>query len=101
MPAESERLRRRMRGRDRWFLGLVAGAALAGIVAALVLSRHDGASQDAGCVVYSHPNFTGGATYRYCGREAAAFCRRTVVTQAQLASQCERLGLTLRARPRR
>ena len=98
MPAESERLLRRLGPRDRLFLGLVAGAMLVGVAAALIF--WNGSLSNAGCVVYSHPNFTGGATYRYCERRAAAFCRHGAARHGEaVVAQCERLGLRV-GRPR-
>jgi hypothetical protein len=101
VPAESERLLRRLGARDRLFLGLVAGAMLAGVVAALIFGN--GSQSNAGCVVYSHPNFTGGATYRYCGDRAAPFCRHGAAAHGEsVIVQCERLGLRVgRARAAR
>ncbi len=97
MPAESERLRRRIGARDRLFLGLVAAALLAGIVVAVLASRHGGgAGGGADCVSYSHPNFTGGATYRYCGADAASFCRRFAGDDRRVVAQCARLSLPMR-----
>jgi hypothetical protein len=90
VPAESERLRRRLGGRDRWFLGLVAGALLATIAVAFIIGDH-GSRVDGRCVEYSHPNFTGGATYVYCGAAAKAFCRRSASRGEGVAAQCERL----------
>jgi hypothetical protein len=93
VPAESERLRHRLGSRDRLFLGLAAIGTVAGIVIAFLIS-HPGSN--AGCVLYNHPNFTGGATYRYCGPKAAAFCRRAGPGDAGIAAQCGRLGLAIR-----
>lgn len=90
MPAESERLRRRLGSRDWMFLGIVAAAiAAAAAIGLLVSARGGGAG--ARCVVYSHPNFTGGATYSYCGPAARVFCRSSG-RPASVLVQCRRLG---------
>jgi hypothetical protein len=92
MPAEGERLKRRLGRRDRFFIGFVAVLCAGGIVVALLVGKR-GAS-NAGCVVYSHPNFTGGATYRHCGAKARPFCLHSAAEHgAGVVAQCERLGL--------
>jgi hypothetical protein len=97
VPAESERFRRRLRGRDWWFLGLVAAVALAAIGVPVLLGHTGGSGSDAGCVTYSHPNFTGGATYRYCGAQAALFCRGvSAAADPGIAAKCAALGLRTR-----
>jgi hypothetical protein len=76
MPAESERLRRRVRPRDRWFLGVVAATAVAAAPAAALLSRHETATgRDSSCVTTIRAGFMGGETHAYCGADAVAFCR--------------------------
>lgn len=95
MAAESERLRRRLGRRDRWFLLLVAAAALVAIAVGLVAAGH-GPRSRTDCVAFSHPNFTGGATYRYCGRQALAFCRHTPAPSPALVAQCARIGVRRR-----
>ncbi len=97
MPAESERLRRRLGGRDRWFLALVAAALIAATATGFLLGRHgSGRGPNARCVQYSHPNFTGGATYTFCGAAARAFCRRPEAQHEGVVAQCERLGFLRR-----
>jgi hypothetical protein len=99
VPAESERLRRRVSGRDRLFLGLVAGALIAATVTGFLVSRH---APDSGppkrCLQFSHPNFTGGATYKYCGAAAVAFCRHSASQFEGVVAQCERLGFLRKPR---
>jgi hypothetical protein len=98
MPAEGERLRRRLGRRDRLFIGLVVVLAVVGVAVALLVGK--GAQSNAGCVVYSHPNFTGGATYRYCGPKARPFCLRSAAARGPgVIAQCERLGLPVRRSP--
>jgi hypothetical protein len=97
VPAESKRFQRRIGARDRWFLGLLACALLIGALGAVIL-RDDGSRARAGarCVKTIRPGFMGGATYTYCGKDAAAFCRRSAAGDEGLAAQCERLGLIAR-----
>ena len=92
MPAEGERLRRRLGRRDRLFLG-VAAVALVAVIAVLLLAGPRSGS-NAGCVSYSHPGPTGGATYTFCGRRARRFCRSAARDHGAAAvAACERLGL--------
>jgi hypothetical protein len=92
MPAESTRLSRRVRGRDRAFVALVAGAALVGTPVAIVLS---GRSSDppAGCVSVLRPGFMGGQTTTWCGKQAVSICRDVGASDAELGKACRREGL--------
>jgi hypothetical protein len=65
MPAESERLRRRVRRRDVWFIGAVALLAVALIPVAVLLSggRHP---PPAGCTTVIRAGFMGGETHLVC-----------------------------------
>jgi hypothetical protein len=92
VPAESERLRRRLSRRDLCFLAALAAAALVAIVVGL-LARGQAPARPRDCVEFSHPNFTGGATYRYCGSQALSFCRRAPAAAPSLAAQCARIGV--------
>ncbi len=97
MPAESERFQRRIGARDRWFLGLLACALLLCAVGAFLLVGDGSSSRaDARCVSTLRPGFMGGATYKYCGKDAVAFCRRSAGGDRQLASQCARLRVHAR-----
>ena len=91
MPADGERLSGRLSRRDRLFIGIVGVLAVVGVVVALIAAN--GSPSNAGCVVYSHPNFTGGAIYRYCGRKAVVFCRTAAGRGAGVVARCEQLGL--------
>jgi hypothetical protein len=65
MPAESERLRRRVRRRDLWFIGAVAALVVAlAPVAVLVSGRHH--SLPDGCKTVIRAGFTGGETHVVC-----------------------------------
>ena len=94
MPAESDRLRRRVRPRDRWFVGLVATAVLAGTPAAVVLAAH-GPTRPAGCVTILRAGFMGGQTGTYCGRRAARLCRSEGGFHRALAAECREEGLAV------
>ena len=67
--------------------------------AVVLLLGHSGASpSDQGCVVFSKPNYTGGATYRYCGSQATSFCRTvSAAADPNVAAKCA--ALDLRTRP--
>lgn len=97
MPAETERLRRGITGRDRWFLVVLAAAALVGAPSAVLLSA-SGSTQttDAGCVATVRASIMGAATTRYCGADAVTACRELARQDEGLAAQCDRTGVAWR-----
>jgi hypothetical protein len=98
VPAESERLRRRISARDRWFLVLLVVAAIVATPLAVMLASHDsGATADDGCVTTMRASIMGGATYKYCGPDAAVACRRYSGDDHSLAARCQYLGLPTRS----
>lgn len=100
MPAESERLRRRVRTRDRWFLGLAAAAAVAAAPAGVLLSRHESAAGPGPrCVSTIRAGFMGGETHTYCGADAVAFCRAQATLRSPAADCIEQSFLADPARP--
>jgi hypothetical protein len=98
MPAEVIRLQRRLGTRDRWFLGLLALAVLIGTAAALAVGRYSSsdAGADAGCVSITRASWMGAATFKACGADAVAFCRRSAAGDEQIAAKCEEAGLARR-----
>lgn len=94
MPAEAARFRRRLRLRDRWFVGVVAGGLVVGTPVAIALSDPgSGSPRDGRCIATIETGFMGGQTRRYCGRAAVAFCRSPAVARrTELAAACRRLG---------
>jgi hypothetical protein len=97
VPAESERLRRRISGRDRWFLALLLVAALVATpIAVILLQNGSPRSSDDRCVTVMRASIMGGATYRYCGASAATACKRFGSRHEALAARCEALGLLQR-----
>ena len=64
MPAETERLRRRVQPRDRLFIGLVAVAAVVLTSAFLLLGHHQ--STPPGCTTEIVAGFMGGETHLVC-----------------------------------
>jgi hypothetical protein len=94
MPAEAIRLQRRLGARDRWFIALLALAVVIGSASALVVSHERDASRaDARCIEFIRASWMGGATFTYCGDEAAAFCRQAGSSEAEIAAECKRAGL--------
>jgi hypothetical protein len=98
LPAETKRLQRRITGRDRWFLALLAALALVGTpVAALLLAHGSHPATNARCVTTMRASIMGGATYKYCGAKAvAAACREFAAKDKALAKRCEELGVRQR-----
>jgi len=93
VPAESERLRRRITGRDRWFLALLALLALVGTLGAvLVLPHGSHLSTDDRCVTTMRASIMGGATYKYCGASAVTACQQFANDDKALAARCLELG---------
>jgi len=95
VPAESERLQRRITGRDRWFLALLAVLALAGAPGTFLLLSH-GARPSTDCVTTMRASILGGATYTYCGANANTACRQYATGDKALAAQCQKLSATQR-----
>jgi hypothetical protein len=99
VPAESSRLRRRIRRRDRWFIAVVACAVLCATAAAVVLSGSP-ATRDGSCVSLIRPGFMGGQTVTYCGARAVSFCRTRRPGDTAAASACLKQGYAAdRAQP--
>ena len=67
-----------------WVFGALLGAAaVAAIVVAIATS---GPSVPAGCVQVEVPSTMGGSTTRFCGQNAAAFCRGPVAHKPPLSA---------------
>jgi phosphatidylserine synthase len=64
MPAETERLRRRLQSRDRWFIGIAAVAAVV-VTAVFLLLAHRQTIPE-GCTTEIVAGFTGGETHLVC-----------------------------------
>ena len=98
MPAEAIRLQRRLGARDRWFLIVLAVAVLLGTAAALAVDRASSsdANADAGCVSITRASWMGAATFKACGADAVAFCRRSAGGDEEIAAKCEAEGLPAR-----
>jgi hypothetical protein len=98
VPAEAVRLQRRLGARDRWFLILLALAVLVGTAAALAVDRasSSGANADAGCVSITRASWMGAATFKACGADAVAFCRRSAGGAEEIAAKCDAEGLPTR-----
>jgi hypothetical protein len=100
VPAEVVRLQRRLGSRDRWFIAVVAGATLIATLAAIALGRvgADAGTTRARCVEVSRASWMGSATIRYCGAEAAAYCResrpgQSAAGHAESIARCRTAGL--------
>ena len=97
MPAESGRLLRRITGRDRWFLGLLAVAALVGTLGAVLLLPHGSPpNTDARCVTMLRASIMGGATYKFCGAKEVVACRKFANGEKATAARCNELALPRR-----
>jgi hypothetical protein len=93
VPAESQRLLRRISARDRWFLAVLVGAALVGTPAAVLLAQHDPSpNTGARCVSTTRAGIMGAGTYKYCGADAIPFCRQFASGDDDLTAQCKKFG---------
>ncbi|HUZ82058.1 MAG TPA: hypothetical protein VMU73_07410 [Gaiellaceae bacterium] len=100
MPAEAARLTRRFGRRDRRFLAAVAGAGAASAAFAAFFVPHGAASTPrSGCVTLDQAGVMGGGTWRFCGADAVAFCRRHAAETSVLAERCRRFGETTTPQP--
>jgi len=89
VPAESSRLLRRIRRRDRWFVALAAGGVLVATPPAVLLSgRSSAPGPGAGCITTIVTGFMGGETHTYCGADADAFCRSPAGHRGAAATDC-------------
>jgi hypothetical protein len=86
------RFRRRIGARDRLFLALFVVLAL--VATGVTLLLRDRLAQPAvgsRCITVVRASFMGGASFKYCGTDAVAFCRRSAATAHDVAMQCRRL----------
>jgi hypothetical protein len=68
--------------------------ALIGTPSAVILSlQASGSSVSDGCVTTMRASIMGGATYKYCGADAAPACRQFSARDRDLAARCVELGL--------
>jgi hypothetical protein len=95
MPAESARLFRRVRPRDRLFVGVVLAATAIGAPIGIVVSSHSGAALAPGCVSRIEPGFMGGQTATYCGKRAATVCRDEATPASSLGALCRKQGFAI------
>jgi hypothetical protein len=90
MPAESSRLFHRVGKRDRWFVAIAAGAAIAAAPAAVVFGGQGSSGLPAGCVSRIEPGFMGGQTHTFCGADAVEFCRSQAASGGSVPADCKR-----------
>lgn len=92
MPAEAQRLERRLGKRDVRFLAALGCAAVVATVGGVLVSA--GGSHTATgptCVIVPDAGVMGGGDWHYCGDAAAAYCREHGGESASLDEQCDRL----------
>ena len=93
MPIESERLRRHISNRDRWFLTVITAVALIATPSAALLLQRSSHPPDPHCVTTTRASIMGAGTYRYCGKNATTACRQLAPHDSDLAAQCKRRAL--------
>jgi len=92
VPADSSRLTRRLRSRDRRFLAVFACLLVAAIPVGVVISHESADSTPSHCIAEQGVGFMGGGATHFCGAKADAECRRAAATSTSLAAQCRRIG---------
>ena len=83
----------------RVLLAVAIAALLAALVVVVLALQRQAPAPAAGCVEVVAASTTGGATYRACGSEAAAWCRdsarKTDAVAREVVRQCRRAGYPL------
>jgi hypothetical protein len=94
MPVEGQwdRINHPLRSTDRRALGIMTAVTVVAVIVAVVFVVTKPAHSDAGCVVFNVPASVGGATVRYCGDRAKAFCATKNVEPAAAIVACRRQG---------
>lgn len=89
MPAEAQRLQRRLHRRDRLAIATILAAI--GITIAGALFGHDENPhpRSAQCISYDDAGVMGGGTWHVCGNAAIKFCTRH--PKPRTAVQCSKL----------
>lgn len=104
MPAQAERLQRRLGPRDRHLIAaILTASAVATAAAALFIHTTNPHRGSAECITYNDAGVMGGGTWNLCGAVALAFCRKHVANRTEFADECAaivRTGSTVRVRQR-
>ena len=75
MPAEAQRLKRRLGRRDQLIIATILAAT--GITTAGALFAHsDNPHRSASCINYNDAGVMGGGTWHLCGTNAIRFCKQ-------------------------
>jgi hypothetical protein len=93
MPVEGQwdRVNHPLRTTDKRVLMIMACVTAVVVIGGVIFALTRPAHSNAGCVVFTVPASVGGATVRYCGGKAKAFCA-TEHGPAEAAAECRRLG---------
>jgi hypothetical protein len=91
VPAEAQRLERRLGRRDRLIIATILTATGIAVAGALFVHEENPHPSSAHCITYDDAGVMGGGTWHLCGRAAVAFCRRQVGDMTGLADECARL----------
>jgi hypothetical protein len=92
VPAEVQRLERRLGKRDLRFLAALGCAAVVATVGGALASMGDSHTSTAQtCVKVPAAGVMGGGDWRYCNGDAAAYCKQHASESSSLADQCDRL----------
>jgi len=92
VPAEANRLNRRLRARDRVFLAAIACALVLLVPLGILLAERNSNAPAGHCVTELRASIMGGATFKFCGAKADAECARAAASDSSLAAQCRRIG---------
>jgi hypothetical protein len=90
VPAEAQRLQRRLQRRDRLVIATILAATGITIAGALSLRGETSHPQSTQCISYDDAGVMGGGTWHLCGNAALKFCMRPPTSRT--AVLCTKLG---------
>ena len=92
MPAEAQRLRRKIGRRDRVLITVALAGSVVVLGTAAAAAELNKPESKANCVTYDQAGVMGGGTWRLCGASAAALCAERSNRSRRIRAQCNRLA---------
>jgi hypothetical protein len=91
VPAEAQRLERRLGRRDRLTIATILTVTAIAVAGALFVHDENSNPSSTQCITYDDAGVMGGGTWNLCGSTAVAFCRQHLANGTGLADKCARL----------